>query len=432
MRTPEEMGAIGSLLEANDRARRRLVYAPKMESPLGWSDLQPGSQLENPTPGSIYIHLPFCQRYCSFCGCNTSITGDHGWEERYLELLKLERDMRFRDLSSLSVGRGVFGGGTPTFFSAKNLEKLLHLFSFPESGTGENSVEVDPRFCHADQVEVLGNHGFRRFLLSLVDLHPGVQKSIERVYRNCQVEETFHLVQGPGRELSCEFLLGLPGQSHGTLEVNLEFVKNFLPMEVQIQRFIPVPWLRYPQGQDQPGTPQVNAWILQWLENLVQWGYVPLGFGRWVLKSSPAWEASQKNDEQENNHRGSDSENSNSQKRWSLDISGFHRGNPGVLLGFGVGALSQTPLGMTQNHRKLPLYQRALERGESGGERGVSYSDRDRKVQFALGEFLNQGVDSGTWREYIGLESLPPEMYPHFLPLVVLKRLERYLLERPL
>lgn len=94
------------------------------------SDLQ-GCAAEAGTTWSIYIHLPFCENQCAFCACNTIPTHDHGLEEPYLSTVIAELELYLRRVPALrrkAVRQIHIGGGTPTFFSAAHLERLLAPF----------------------------------------------------------------------------------------------------------------------------------------------------------------------------------------------------------------------------------------------------------------------------------------------------------------
>src|SRR5438045_5057368 len=75
---------------------------------------------------SLYIHLPFCESLCTYCGCNKKITGNHSVEEPYLAAIEKEWKLYRAMMPQTPVIREIhLGGGTPTFFSAANLKRLI-------------------------------------------------------------------------------------------------------------------------------------------------------------------------------------------------------------------------------------------------------------------------------------------------------------------
>ncbi len=76
---------------------------------------------------SLYIHLPFCESLCTFCGCNKRITKNHNVETPYLESVLNEWRLYLELFTERPIIKELhLGGGTPTFFSAKNLKLLIN------------------------------------------------------------------------------------------------------------------------------------------------------------------------------------------------------------------------------------------------------------------------------------------------------------------
>ncbi len=128
---------------------------------------------KNPAPLSLYLHLPFCERLCYFCGCTVMITGkNHQQEDSYLSVLLSEIDW----LSSrISPERNVvqlhLGGGTPTYYTPEQLEALATgCGSVPLAPDAELAVEVDPRVTTPEHLDVLAKLGFNRLSIGVQDL----------------------------------------------------------------------------------------------------------------------------------------------------------------------------------------------------------------------------------------------------------------------
>ena len=144
------------------------------------------NDLQNDTsPLSLYIHLPFCRSACYFCGCNVIYTSKEENKTLYLEYLKKELEILKNTLNcNKEVYQLHFGGGTPTFFNAKELEILITMLknTFPNfDKEAEIACEIDPRFFTKEQMEVLKNGGFNSLSFWVVYFNPKVQEAFHRI-----------------------------------------------------------------------------------------------------------------------------------------------------------------------------------------------------------------------------------------------------------
>src|SRR5262245_40274501 len=146
-------------------------------------------------PLSLYAHIPFCESMCTYCGCNVIISRDHTITERYLAGLEKEIDLASKALSggSRDVVQFHLGGGTPTSFAPKDLERLHAMVAerFQFLPGAEKALEVDPRVTTREHVATLGRLGFNRLSMGVQDFDLEVQESVNRVQ---SVEQTADLV----------------------------------------------------------------------------------------------------------------------------------------------------------------------------------------------------------------------------------------------
>jgi len=141
--------------------------------------------IENSLNGiSLYIHLPFCESLCTYCGCNKKITTNHSVENAYIIALEKEWMLYRRLMHQAPIIREIhLGGGTPTFFSAENLQRIADIFLkdsiiHPQH---EFSIEGHPNNTTTEQLEVLFKNGFRRISFGVQDNDPDVQRVINRI-----------------------------------------------------------------------------------------------------------------------------------------------------------------------------------------------------------------------------------------------------------
>jgi coproporphyrinogen III oxidase/oxygen-independent coproporphyrinogen-3 oxidase len=189
-----------------------------------WLDsLNRAFQKDNPKV-SIYVHLPYCETLCTFCGCNTAITKNHAVEEPYIKALQKEIELYFEQLPRLNqieIKELHLGGGSPTYFSEDHLDIFVSslLKRLNPSQDAEFSVEVDPRRTRTTQLEVLYKWGFRRVSLGVQDFDPEVQKIINRI----QPFEKTEMITNAAREIgyhsiNFDLIYGLPKQSISSIE----------------------------------------------------------------------------------------------------------------------------------------------------------------------------------------------------------------------
>jgi oxygen-independent coproporphyrinogen-3 oxidase len=199
-------------------------------------------------PLAIYVHVPFCERLCLYCGCIVDITQREERVVRYLGALERE----FAAVAPLlgrrrSVAQLHLGGGTPTHLSSAQLERLIgalrsHFDVLPNAELG---IEVHPHVTSHEQIDTLARLGFRRFSLGVQDLDPGVQGAVRRFQTE---EETVALVEHCRRtgaqSVNLDLMYGLPEQTEATFARTLEVVESLRPDRLAVYGYAHVPWIR--------------------------------------------------------------------------------------------------------------------------------------------------------------------------------------------
>jgi len=182
---------------------------------------------------AVYLHLPFCNKRCLFCGCNSYITHDRERVSRYIAAIEKE----IEKASQLLEGRvGCqwlhLGGGTPTHTPPDLLAELLDflLARIPTVEGAELSVEVDPRVTTKEHLSLMVERGFRRISIGLQDLDPLVQKSVMREYSFEQMSEFIALCRATGfTSTNIDLIYGLPHQTRASWLSTLEQVVTLRP-----------------------------------------------------------------------------------------------------------------------------------------------------------------------------------------------------------
>ena len=243
-------------------------------------------------PVSLYIHIPFCQRLCYYCACNTLIRSrDKAPTNQYLDNLELE----FKVISELAGGqlniRQIhLGGGTPTFLTEPQLEWLVqacHKY-FQTSQATEISFETDPDTCTGAQLKLLHELGASRVSFGVQDFDPKVQESVNR--HNCpeHVQDIVGYARGLGyKSVNLDFIYGLPYQTIDTALETTERIAEIRPDRIAMYNFAYLPEAKkhhrlLPVGE--LPSPEGKALIfLGMSQRLHRHGYEPVGMDHFAL-----------------------------------------------------------------------------------------------------------------------------------------------------
>ena len=315
---------------------------------------------------SLYIHLPFCESLCTYCGCNKKITTNHSVEEEYLLAIEKEWLLYRKLMMQTPVIREIhLGGGTPTFFSPKNLQRLLN-FLLKRSilhPQHEFSIEGHPNNTTVEHLKMLYSLGFRRISYGVQDNDPEVQRIINRIQPLENVKAATENARAIGfKSVNFDLIYGLPMQTTESIERTINKVIELKPDRIAFYSYAHVPWTNKAQRLfDESHLPPAEEKILLYLkgkELLMNNGYVDIGMDHFALPSDDlykAWHAG-------NLHR---------------NFMGYTTQNSGLLLGLGVSSISDTGNAFAQNHKTLHEYYESVNAGRLAIKRGYILSATD-------------------------------------------------------
>lgn len=323
---------------------------------------------------SLYIHIPYCESLCTFCGCNTIITKDHKREDPYIDLILKEWQIYLQKVPELKqrpLKHLHLGGGTPTFLSADGLVRLLKpiLGQIKLDPNFEGSVEVDPRRTTSDQLEALKELGFDRVSLGVQDFNLEVQRLVNRIQPFEITKNITDEARRIGyRSVNFDLIYGLAKQTTETMRETIEKTLLLKPDRIALYSFALVPWIKPAQrlfkDEDLPvGRDKRNLYEMA-RKALLANGYVEVGMDHFALKTDSLATAMSKG----TLHR---------------NFMGYTDQKTDVLLGLGVSSISETPWSFHQNEKIFSTYQDRVEAGEIPSHRGhvLSEEDRDRRLQ---------------------------------------------------
>ena len=236
-------------------------------------------------PLSLYVHVPFCNTICYYCGCNKIITKDHARADEYIAYLGRELDLIAPHLQGQhQLAQLHFGGGTPTFL---NDEQLAQVFAhikrhFQFSPRGEYSIEIDPRKVSTDTVYRLRELGFNRMSVGIQDFDPTVQEAVNRVQSVEETREVIEAAREAGfKSVSVDLIYGLPHQTLDSIKPTLDTVLSLSPDRLALYHYAHLPHIFKPQRRiDTAVVPssEEKLDILQYaVQRLTEAGYVFIG-----------------------------------------------------------------------------------------------------------------------------------------------------------
>lgn len=339
--------------------------APTTEQWL--SHLRQGLAGEN-SQWSMYIHVPYCESLCTFCGCNNIITKDHKKEDPYVKMVLKEWEL-YRNLVpefAKAQLQGIhLGGGTPTFLSAQHLKDLLTpILEYTKRGEHfEGSIEVDPRRTNREQLETLYSLGFRRISLGVQDFNPEIQRLVNRSQSFEQTESITRFAREIGfTSVNYDLIYGLAKQTLDTMKYTIEQTKKLRPDRIALYSFALVPWIKPAQrlfkDEDLPVGKDKRDLYEYARTELLNFGYIEVGMDHFALPDD-ALATAMKNGELHRNFMGYTDQKSQ------------------VMLGLGVSSISETPQSFHQNEKILPKYEELLNAGQIPTSRGHILTDED-------------------------------------------------------
>lgn len=315
---------------------------------------------------SLYIHLPFCESLCTYCGCNKKITTNHSVESEYLNALIQEWSIYRQLMYETPVIREFhFGGGTPTFFSPKNLARIANTI-FERSlihPKHEFSIEGHPNNTTRKHLETLYNLGFRRISYGVQDNNPEVQQIINRIQPYENVIRAMNDARETGfKSINFDLIYGLPKQTISSIEKTINQVIELRPDRIAFYSYAHVPWTSRGQRlfneNDLPGASEKLALYLKGKQLLTEAGYVDIGMDHFALPEDDLY------------------------KSWidgalHRNFMGYTTQKTTLLLGLGVSSISDSGLAFAQNKKDLHGYYEHINKRELAVTRGYFLDKED-------------------------------------------------------
>jgi oxygen-independent coproporphyrinogen-3 oxidase len=334
-----------------------------------WAETLKKSFIESNTSEgiSLYIHLPFCESLCTFCGCNKRITKNHGVENPYIEAVLKEWTLYCKILGEKPIIKEIhLGGGTPTFFSTKNLEDLINgIFSHANKAKDyEFSFEGHPNNTSHEHLQKLYDLGFRRVSFGVQDYSEKVQKAIHRLQPFHNVAKvTFWAREIGYTSIGHDIIFGLPFQEIEHVIDTIEKTKSLQPDRLAFYSYAHVPWIkgngqRGFNDEDIPKDDKKRMLYETGKKLLYENGYQEIGMDHFALETDSLYKAFKDG----TLHR---------------NFMGYSSSKTQLMIGLGVSSISDSWYSFAQNVKNLEDYYQILEWNKLPVFRGHLLTDED-------------------------------------------------------
>ena len=349
------------------------------------------------TPVSLYLHIPFCDRLCWFCGCHTKQVLRYAPIAAYLKAVATE----IATVGARLAGRGRIsqlhlGGGSPSMLTPEDLVNVAQQIrqAYVIRDDFEFSIEIDPNDMTPDRYGAFAAAGVTRASIGVQDFDPKVQQAINRIQT---VEQTRAVVDGVRahgvKSVNLDVLYGLPFQTEASVARTIDAVLEMQPDRIALFGYAHVPWMKTHQKMiDEAALPDVVARYHQSRlasAQLLAAGYLPVGMDHFARPDDSLARAARAG-------------------RLHRNFQGYTTDDAPALIGLGASAIGSLPQGYVQNSVATADYMRRVRDGGLATVRGVQLSDDDRMRGFAIEQLMcNFVVDIDELQHRFGEASVP-------------------------
>ncbi|MEO4041677.1 oxygen-independent coproporphyrinogen III oxidase [Hoeflea sp. CAU 1731] len=346
---------------------------------------------------SLYVHIPYCDRLCWFCGCATKQTNRYDPVRKYLEFIKREIAFTAAKIDGgARVTRLHFGGGSPTMLTPEDLIDLTrHLRShFNFESDAEICVEIDPTDMTPDKCDAMAEIGLTRASLGVQDFDPEIQKTINRIQTFEETAEVVFALRARGvNSLNLDLLYGLPLQTLETVQRSVELAISLVPDRLALFGYAHVPWIRKHQTMiDEnllPGQEQRLDQASLASRLLQDAGYQAIGIDHFARPDDTLAVAAREGGLKRN-------------------FQGYTNDEATALLGLGASSISQLPQGYAQNSPATADYMRRVDQTGLATVRGFELSADDRARSWVIERLMcDFGFEEAALKARFGALSLP-------------------------
>lgn len=320
---------------------------------------------------SVYIHLPYCESLCTFCGCHKRITKRHEVEAPYIDTLLNEWKLYLQIFEEKPIIKELhLGGGTPTFFSAEHLQKLiLGIFDYAiKDNEAVLSFEGHPNNTTHKHLKILYDLGFSRVSFGVQDYDSKVQNAIHRIQSFEQVKKVTLWAKEIGyTSISHDIIYGLPFQTKDSISKTIENTKELSPDRISFYSYAHVPWIKgngqrgfkeedIPQNQEKRELYELGKELLEKI------GYKEIGMDHFAKESDSLYIAYAN----QSMHR---------------NFMGYSSSKTTIMIGLGASSIGDTQDSFVQNEKSIEKYAELVSSGKLPIVKGHLHSKEDLMIR---------------------------------------------------
>lgn len=318
-------------------------------------------------PLSLYVHVPFCEERCLYCGCNVVIAPQDKVSVPYMDVLKRDIELNAKELGKKRrVSWLHLGGGTPTYLQPQQLRDMVQWLreAFEFLPDAEISIEVDPVVTTDDHLRTLREIGFNRISMGVQDTNPKVQQAVQRVQPAELTERFYRLCRDLGfPSVNMDLVYGLPYQTVDSFRETVDHIAAWRPDRIALFNYAHVPWIKPHQNrmptEALPVPREKLAIFIDSLHRFEEHGYTAIGLDHFAVPEDDLARAL-------------------ADEKLRRNFMGYTTQPETESLAFGVTGISEISGTYIQNLSRLSEYQRAIRAGDLPTERGLVMSEDDR------------------------------------------------------
>lgn len=316
---------------------------------------------------SLYLHVPFCQKMCWYCGCQTKVASRYKPVSDYARYLAMEIEMVANQfINRQNIDHIHWGGGTPTLLSADDFLALMTRIKtqFTIVPNAEIAIEIDPRTMTFEKADNLAQAGVNRVSLGVQDFNPHVQQAINRIQSFDQTKRVTEWLRKVGIEkISLDLMYGLPKQSVHDAVRTVDMTMELDADRYSVFGYAHVPWMKTHQkqinGSDIPGQSDRAAQATAISDQLHKRGYRSIGLDHYARPDDTMAQALV-------------------QGTLRRNFQGYTTDTAPTLIGLGASAIGGLKQGYVQNHSSVRQYKASIDRGELPIARGIELTASDQ------------------------------------------------------
>jgi oxygen-independent coproporphyrinogen-3 oxidase len=345
---------------------------------------------------SLYIHLPYCESLCTFCGCNKRITKQHSVESPYISAILKEWNLYIELFDEKPIIKELhLGGGTPTFFSPENLKRLINgiFMNAVRAENHEFSFEGHPNNTTREHLQALFDVGFTRVSYGVQDYNETVQKAIHRIQPFENVKRATETARDIGyTSVGHDIIFGLPFQTLEHVKETILKTKELLPDRLAFYSYAHVPWIKGngQRGFNDTDLPSAELKRQQYelgKHLLGKVGYEEIGMDHFALKTDTLHKSMINGDLHRN-------------------FMGYTASKTQAMIGLGVSSISDSWYGFSQNVKDIESYYNLLNDNNLPVFRGHILNEEDLIIRKHILNLMCQFKTSWT-KDNLYFEELP-------------------------